>query len=36
MENLKQKILDYIDSQKDEMISTLSELISYQIGRAHV
>ena len=29
MENLKQKILDYIDSQKDEMISTLSELISY-------
>lgn len=29
MENIKQRIFDYIDSQKDEMISTLSELISF-------
>lgn len=29
MENIKQKIFDYIDSQRDEMISTLSELISF-------
>ncbi len=29
MEDLKQRISDYIDSHKDDMISTLSELISY-------
>ncbi len=29
MENIKQKIFDYIDSQREEMIATLSDLISY-------